>query len=320
MLERRLARGKLTVVDATNVRAEDRKRLKKARQYRTWRWRSCSTAGEDLPGAQFSRSDRAFDPTLFTARSTTSARPPGLEREGFRYVHILNDAEDVEIRRTPLWNNKKDQRGPFDILGDVHGCADELRSLLERLGWERYQLERPESPWGGECWRHPAGRKAVFVGDLVDRGPRVLDAVRIVRNMVTAGAAFCVAGNHDVKTHGAGCAAGQEGYHRAWTRTVHRGGRVPDGGGSREAGVLPGRISQPFLMFFREWSLLSGLMPDSGRCTGAVRGLFGSFAFLEKPRARQMSLDCQYAITGPRSIGERRRLSMATLLYRASSG
>jgi len=43
------------------------------------------------------------------------------------------------------------------------------------------------------------GRKAVFLGDLVDRGPNVLDTVRIVRNMVTAGTAFCIAGNHDVK-------------------------------------------------------------------------------------------------------------------------
>src|SRR5262249_20838711 len=48
-------------------------------------------------------------------------------------------------------------------------------------------------------YAHPAGRKAVFVGDLVDRGPRILDTVRLVRNMVAAGSAFCVPGNHDIK-------------------------------------------------------------------------------------------------------------------------
>jgi len=63
----------------------------------------------------------------------------------------------------------------------------------------RYALDAPEAPWGDESWRHPLGRKAVFLGDLVDRGPNVLDTVRIVRNMVTAGTAFCIAGNHDVK-------------------------------------------------------------------------------------------------------------------------
>jgi protein phosphatase len=60
-------------------------------------------------------------------------------------------------------------------------------------------MEEPDSFWGGESWRHPEGRRAIFLGDLVDRGPRVLDTVRIARNMVKAGTAFCIAGNHDVK-------------------------------------------------------------------------------------------------------------------------
>src|SRR5271169_6543710 len=83
------------------------------------------------------------------------------------------------------------------------GCIKRIalppEPLLERLGWARYTFDAPEAPWGGESWRHPLGRKAVFLGDLVDRGPNVLDTVRIVRNMVTAGTAFCIAGNHDVK-------------------------------------------------------------------------------------------------------------------------
>ena len=85
-----------------------------------------------------------------------------MEREGFRYVHILNEDEiasdQVEIRRVPLWNNKSDQLGPFDIFGDAHGCADELESLLTQLGWERSAVEEPDSFWGGESWRHPDGR------------------------------------------------------------------------------------------------------------------------------------------------------------------
>ncbi|MFX4427923.1 metallophosphoesterase, partial [Acinetobacter baumannii] len=53
--------------------------------------------------------------------------------------------------------------------------------------------------WGDRLYTHPAGRKAVFVGDLVDRGPRSLDSVRLVRNMVARGSALCVPGNHDAK-------------------------------------------------------------------------------------------------------------------------
>src|SRR5262249_48820774 len=92
-----------------------------------------------------------------------------------------------------------DESGPFDIFGDLHGCAGELRTALAQSGWERYSRPEADETWGEECWRHPAGRRAIFVGDLVDRGPQVLDTLRIVRNMVGAGTAFCVAGNHDVK-------------------------------------------------------------------------------------------------------------------------
>src|SRR4029078_407227 len=79
-------------------------------------------------------------------------------------------------------------------------CCDELEALLGRLGY------RPEPGAGGLppgsgdlCYAHPEGRKAVFLGDLVDRGPRILDAVRLVRNMVASGSALCVPGNHDMK-------------------------------------------------------------------------------------------------------------------------
>lgn len=95
-----------------------------------------------------------------------------------------------------------DQRhltGPFDIIGDVHGCIDELVTLLGRLG---YGVEFSDD--GGT--RHvrttaPAGRMAIFVGDLTDRGRNAPDVLRIVMAMVAAGQAKCVVGNHDDKFH-----------------------------------------------------------------------------------------------------------------------
>ena len=202
MIEKRLARGKLTVVDATNVRAEDRKRLvEHARKYHCFAVAIVVNTPERVcQERNRSRPDRDFGPHVIRRQIGDIKRGlRGLEREGFRYVHILDGSEEIEIKRAPLWNNKKDQTGPFDIFGDLHGCADELRALLEQTGWERFTLPDHDTAWGDECWRHSAGRRAIFLGDLVDRGPHVLDTVRIVRNMVAAGTGFCVAGNHDVK-------------------------------------------------------------------------------------------------------------------------
>jgi len=88
--------------------------------------------------------------------------------------------------------DRRDLTGPFDIIGDVHGCCDEFEELLALLG---YRVD-----WRGkEVSVTPPGRTLVFVGDLVDRGPRTPDALRIAMSMAEQGAALCVEGNHDNK-------------------------------------------------------------------------------------------------------------------------
>ncbi len=232
MLAKRLARGRLTVVDATNVRPEDRKRLvEHARQYHCFAIAIVLNASEKTClERNRNRPERSFGPHVVRRQLGDLKRGMrGLEREGFRYVHLLNEediaSDQVEIRRIPLWNNKKDQAGPFDIFGDLHGCADELEGLLTQLGWERSVMEEPDAFWGGESWRHPEGRRAIFLGDLVDRGDRVLDTVRIARNMVKSGAAFCIAGNHDISSSG-GCAASKCRLSTAWSNPSPRSRRL----------------------------------------------------------------------------------------------
>ncbi len=95
----------------------------------------------------------------------------------------------------------RDASGPFDIIGDVHGCADELIELMQRLG---YTVHFHDMGPGGEKRRrvrvhNPEGRRIIFVGDLVDRGPRSPDALRIAMAMVEDEQALCVPGNHDAK-------------------------------------------------------------------------------------------------------------------------
>lgn len=87
-------------------------------------------------------------------------------------------------------NSLKQEKGPFDLIGDVHCCFDELQELLMKLG---YQVQKNDK----YNVTHPEGRKVIFVGDLVDRGPKTPEVLRIVMDMVGSGAAFCVNGNHD---------------------------------------------------------------------------------------------------------------------------
>ena len=90
--------------------------------------------------------------------------------------------------------DRRDERGPFDIIGDVHGCYDELLDLLALLGYQPGEMSH-----NVPALRHPQGRRVVFVGDLVDRGPKITETVTLARRMVEAGWAFCVPGNHDNK-------------------------------------------------------------------------------------------------------------------------
>jgi protein phosphatase len=202
---KRLALGRLSVIDATNVQSESRKLLVHlARQYHCLPVAIVLNLPEKLcQERNRSRDERSFGPHVVRQQVSQLRRSlRGLEREGFRHVFIMETPEDVEaatIERVPLWNDKRAEHGPFDIIGDVHGCCDELETLLQRLAFVPTPLI-PDNPlWGSRTYSHPEGRKAVFVGDLVDRGPRILDTVRLVRNMVQSGSALCVPGNHDMK-------------------------------------------------------------------------------------------------------------------------
>ncbi|HYO16144.1 MAG TPA: polynucleotide kinase-phosphatase [Thermoanaerobaculia bacterium] len=193
---KRLARGRLTVVDATNVQPEARRSLVElAREHYVFAVAVVFDLPEEiLEERTLRRTDRQLPLRVLYQQAGQLRRSlNGLQREGFRTVHILQTPEEVDaatIERQRLWADRRMEHGPFDLIGDVHGCGDELEELLGKLG---YQVD------GTGVWRHPEGRKAVFLGDLVDRGPRVADVLRIAMRMVEARTALCVPGNHDAK-------------------------------------------------------------------------------------------------------------------------
>lgn len=196
---KRLKAGKLTVIDATNVQPEARKPLVElAREFHCLPVALVLDFSERLcQDRNRTRADRDFgDHVIRNQKSQLNRSLRGLEREGFRHVHVFRDPADLEgltIERQPLWNNKKTETGPLDIIGDIHGCFDEMVLLLKKLG---YSVDESAD---GYTISHPAGRKVVFVGDLVDRGPKTPEVLRLVMSATRAGAAYCVAGNHDVK-------------------------------------------------------------------------------------------------------------------------
>ena len=202
---KRLAAGRLTVVDATNVQREARQPLVKlARQYHTLPVAIVFNLPEDVcQERNRDRADRDFGRHVIRQQRSQLRRSlKGLKREGFRHIFVMESPEDIDaatIERTPLWNDKRDEHGPFDFIGDVHGCCDELEELLVELGYEPCPADGTGPGWADLCYTHPEGRKAVFVGDLVDRGPRIIDTLSLVRNMVATGSALCVPGNHDTK-------------------------------------------------------------------------------------------------------------------------
>ncbi|GAA2499467.1 polynucleotide kinase-phosphatase [Streptomyces thermolineatus] len=199
---KRLAAGRLTVVDATNVQPESRKALVRiAREHDVLPVAIVLDVPEDVcAGRNAARPDRAGMPAHVVPRQQRELRRSlrSLEREGFRKVHVLRGTEAVEAARITTekrYNDLRHLTGPFDVVGDVHGCRSELETLLGRLG---YAVER-DGDGRAVGARHPAGRTAVFVGDLVDRGPDSPGVLRLVMGMVEAGTALCVPGNHENK-------------------------------------------------------------------------------------------------------------------------
>ena len=240
----RLKRGLLTVVDATNVQPEARKSLVQlARDYHVLP----TAVVLDVPDRLAEDRNQARPERQHLGRHVVPQQRQQLRRslkslkhEGFRHVYHLRGPEQIDavqtIQRDPLYSNRQQETGPFDIIGDVHGCYQELVELLAKLGYaveEEPRLDardlgvrvtrvasspQPPSPSekgepDGNDRTEPSGspslkergpggealRKVVFLGDLVDRGPDSPRVLRLVMRMVQDGLALCVPGNHDIK-------------------------------------------------------------------------------------------------------------------------
>jgi len=204
----RLAARHLTVIDATNVRPADRARWidlanrahlpvyavvfspEAAQCERQAAARTSRPVSAEIVREQWALFSEAGLHARAGAHDT-------LKSEGFTDSAWSDTPATLEPPQwQPLACDQRGERGPFDIIGDVHGCFDELRALLSKLGAE---IEPDKSFAGYRMTAPPAGRRLVYVGDLVDRGPASAQVVAFVRQSVADGFALCVKGNHDLK-------------------------------------------------------------------------------------------------------------------------
>lgn len=192
---KRLNHMRLTVIDATNLQEHARKQvIDLAREQNVHAVAIVLNLPEEiLQERNKARPERNYPPRVIRQHCQQVHRCiRNLKREGFRFVYVINSLEQLEnteIVREKLWNNKTDEHGPFDVIGDIHGCCDELEKLLTQMGYVMTD----------NGYAHPEGRKAAFLGDFCDRGPRNADVLRLVMDMVKTGNAIAVPGNHDVK-------------------------------------------------------------------------------------------------------------------------
>ncbi|MGI8456803.1 MAG: polynucleotide kinase-phosphatase [Propionibacteriaceae bacterium] len=198
---KRLDRGRLTVVDATSVQPEARRQLVAlARDHDVLP----VAIVLDLPervclDRNSARADRNFpDAVVKRQRDQLRRSLRRLTKEGFRKVHVLrteDEVGDVVVVRERLLTDFRHEHGPFDVIGDVHGCRTELTALLTELGYDLVHDEQ-----GQPVDAVPPGRRrAAFVGDLIDHGPDTPGVLRLVMGMFAAGHALCVPGNHENK-------------------------------------------------------------------------------------------------------------------------
>ena len=247
-LDSRLRRRRLAVLDAPALEAEARR-------------------------AARAIAERHHLPAVAVSVGAPAPLRRALSREGYTAVHHLRENGAIERARvalTPLPCDRRDDRGPFDVIGDVHGCASELLTLLRRLGYRRRQGR----------WGHPAGRRALFLGDLVDRGPRVIDAATVAIDMTSDGAALAVPGNHDVEL----------------AALLRGAGKAAPGPGTvlslAQIAAAPPEVRRRFRRLFPQYveRLPSHLVLDGGRLAVAHAGLLAEHIGRDSDAVRRFAV------------------------------
>ncbi|WP_211655763.1 polynucleotide kinase-phosphatase [Planococcus alpniumensis] len=191
VIEARCRLNKLVMVDATHLRSEDRKRyIALAKKNHV----AIQAIVFDVPERILTDRDEDRDNPRGKRRIKQQYQifrneKRFIKKEGFASVYTIKDILDVEVFRHPNPVEVEIENG-IDIIGDVHGCYDELIELLEKIGY----AENEEG-----FYEHPEGRKFVSIGDVMSRGPASLETMCFFLKHVKSGRALMVDSNHGWK-------------------------------------------------------------------------------------------------------------------------
>lgn len=192
LIEYRLKHRRFTVADSTALKPKSRANLLALAQ----KWKvPVVVISFDVPLDEALRRDARREGRTVGERVVTRHRQQFeqalVELKKDKQIAALHILTPEQMDSVTVERLKPPTEGVFfDVIGDVHGCLEELWELFARLGYETGEDGLP---------RHPEGRLPVFVGDLADRGPDSPGALRLCVDLVAAQAGLFVPGNHDAK-------------------------------------------------------------------------------------------------------------------------
>ncbi len=191
LVRQRLKANLLTVVDSKSLDSSFRRELVQlSREYQVTSYLLIMDFSPEEYLERYQSASRELDSVQIELEIyLTELASRSAYYEGFNAVYRWSQfgGQGPLPLRKPL-PIRKELSGPFDIIGDIHGCYDELIALLRRMGYL--------NDLGSPSWYHPEGRLAVFLGDLADRGPHSLAVIELVISMVESGNALYLPGNH----------------------------------------------------------------------------------------------------------------------------
>lgn len=198
---KRLSNKKLTVIDATNLETASRLQLKLlAKKHHTQMIALVFNLPIEVCRQRNRQRSRVVPEEIITEQSMMLQNVlKQLPNEKYRDIYVIDSEDEIENTQLVLKKlacNQKNLHGPFDIIGDIHGCYDELLALLQKL---EYQIKADLIESNQPAISHPENRTLIFVGDLVDRGPHSKQVLQLVMNAVNHSQALCVRGNHEDK-------------------------------------------------------------------------------------------------------------------------